>query len=46
MEIYNTLTRKKETFVPQEEGKVKMYCSWSYRVQLHPHRQCPAHLPL
>ena len=26
MEIYNTLTRKKETFVPQEEGKVKMYC--------------------
>ncbi len=26
MEIYNTLTRKKETFVPMEEGKVKMYC--------------------
>lgn len=26
MEIYNTLTRKKETFVPLEEGKVKMYC--------------------
>lgn len=23
--IYNTLTRKKETFVPQEEGKVSMY---------------------
>ncbi|WP_144462716.1 cysteine--tRNA ligase [Siminovitchia fortis] len=23
--IYNTLTRKKETFVPLEEGKVKMY---------------------
>ena len=26
MEIYNTLTRKKETFVPMEEVKVKMYC--------------------
>lgn len=23
--IYNTLTRKKETFIPLEEGKVKMY---------------------
>lgn len=23
--LYNTLTRKKETFVPLEEGKVKMY---------------------
>ncbi len=26
MEIYNTLTREKEPFVPLEEGKVKMYC--------------------
>ena len=26
MEIYNTLTRKKESFVPLEEAKVKMYC--------------------
>ena len=25
MRIYNTLTRRKEEFVPQEEGKVKMY---------------------
>ena len=25
MKVYNTLTRKKETFVPLEEGKVKMY---------------------
>jgi cysteinyl-tRNA synthetase len=25
IQIYNTLTRKKETFVPIEEGKVKMY---------------------
>ena len=25
MRIYNTLTRRKEEFVPIEEGKVKMY---------------------
>ena len=25
IQIYNTLTRKKELFVPLEEGKVKMY---------------------
>ncbi|MEH7413870.1 cysteine--tRNA ligase [Neobacillus drentensis] len=25
IQIYNTLSRKKETFVPMEEGKVKMY---------------------
>ena len=25
MKIYNTLTNKKEDFVPIEEGKVKMY---------------------
>ena len=25
MKIYNTLTKKKEDFVPLEEGKVKMY---------------------
>ena len=25
MKIYNTLTRKKEEFVPLEPGKVKMY---------------------
>lgn len=25
MEIYNTLTKKKEKFVPNEEGRVKMY---------------------
>ena len=25
IQIYNTLTRKKEPFVPLEEGKVKMY---------------------
>ena len=25
MKIYNTMTRKKEEFIPLEEGKVKMY---------------------
>ena len=25
MQVYNTLTKKKETFVPLEEGKVRMY---------------------
>ena len=25
MKLYNTLTRKKEEFIPLEEGKVKMY---------------------
>ncbi len=25
MKIYNTMSRQKEEFVPQEEGKVKMY---------------------
>ena len=25
MKLYNTLTKKKEEFVPLEEGKVKMY---------------------
>ena len=25
MRIYNTLTRRKEEFIPLEEGKVKMY---------------------
>ena len=25
MKVYNTMTRRKEEFVPQEEGKVKMY---------------------
>ena len=25
MKLYNTLTQKKEAFVPIEEGKVRMY---------------------
>ena len=29
MKIYNTLSKRKEEFVPLEEGKVKMYvCSY------------------
>ena len=32
--IYNTLTRKKEDFVPLEEGKVRMYvCGDVYKRQ-------------
>ena len=27
MKVYNTLTRQKEEFVPQQEGKVKMMFS-------------------
>ena len=39
MKLYNSMTRKKEEFVPLEPGKVKMYC-----VQLFPHRQrAPVH---
>ena len=30
MKIYNTLTKKKEEFVPIEPGKVRMYVSVSY----------------
>ncbi len=32
MKLYNTLTRRKEEFVPLEEGKVKMYVCGSYRI--------------
>ena len=42
IQIYNTLTRKKEPFIPIEEGKVSMYVMWTDRLQLHPHRQCAA----
>ena len=31
MKIYNTMSKKKEDFVPLEEGKVKMYvCGLRY----------------
>ena len=32
MKLYNTLTRRKEEFVPLEEGKVKMYVCGAYRI--------------
>ena len=32
MKLYNTLTRRKEEFVPLEEGKVKMYVCGLYRI--------------
>ena len=32
MKLYNTLTRRKEEFVPLEEGKVKMYVCGPYRI--------------
>ena len=33
MKIYNTLTKKKEEFVPLEEGKVKMYVCGHWKCQ-------------
>ncbi len=38
MKVYNTLTRKKEEFIPVEEGKVKYVRS--YRIQLFSYRKC------
>ena len=36
MKFYNTLTRRKEDFVPIEEGKVKMYaCGITPSAQAH-----------
>ena len=33
MKIFNTLTRRKEEFVPLEEGKVKMYvCGYGAQI--------------
>ena len=39
MKIYNTLTKRKEEFVPVEPGKVKMVCVRTDRLQLYPHRK-------
>ena len=36
MQIFNTLTRQKEEFVPQVPGEYRIY-----RLQLYPHRQRP-----
>ncbi len=30
MKIYNTLSKRKEEFVPLEEGKVKCMCAGQY----------------
>ena len=35
MKVFNTLTKKKEEFVPLEEGKVSLRTD---RIQLHPYR--------
>ena len=32
MKIFNTMTKKKEEFVPLEEGKVKMYADLPYTI--------------
>ena len=47
MKIYNTLTRKKEEFVPVEEGKVRMYNSTGIFIGIYEFRReknmyCPA----
>ena len=43
MKLYNTLTRKKEEFIPLQEGKVSMYVLRAYGVQSDPYRKCQAH---
>ena len=40
MKIYNTLTKKKEEFVPLEEGKVKMYVCGPTVYNLYPYWKC------
>lgn len=37
MKVFNTLTKKKEEFVPLEEGD-KNVCLRTDRIQLHPYR--------
>ena len=32
MKLYNTLTKKKEEFVPLQEGKVTHVCLRTYRI--------------
>ena len=40
MKIFNTLSRRKEEFVPLEEGKGKDVCVRSDRIQFYPHWKC------
>lgn len=39
MKIYNTMSKRKEEFVPLEEGKVKI-CMRSYSLQFYSYRKC------
>ncbi len=41
MQIFNTLTRQKEEFVPQVPGEYRIYVCGPHRLQLYPHRQRP-----
>ena len=38
MQIFNTLTRKKEEFKPMEEGTLQNVCLRPYGLQLHSYR--------
>lgn len=35
MRLYNTMSKRKEEFVPVEEGKVRMYVCRTNRIQLY-----------
>ena len=40
MKIFNTLTRRKEEFVPLTPGQVKNVCMRTYCLQSDPHWKC------
>ena len=40
MKIYNTMSKRKEEFVPLEEGKVKMYVCGPTVYNFHSYRKC------
>ena len=40
IQIFNTLKREKEPFMPIEEGKVKDVCMWTNCLQLYSYREC------
>ena len=40
IQIYNTLSKRKEEFKPLEPGKVNV-CLRTYRIQPDPYRKCP-----
>ena len=43
MKIYNTITKKKEPFIPLEEGKVKMYVCGPTVYKFYSHWKCKTH---